>query len=83
MRYENETFEGKTVDLDGNDFVNCSIQRCTLVYRGGALPGLYGTTSVQNCTFDLQEAADRTVTFLRTLRNLQGEKILKDLFQIA
>ncbi len=37
MDYENETFTGGTISLDGNTYRNCTLQNCVLKYAGGPL----------------------------------------------
>jgi hypothetical protein len=82
MTHTGQTLADTTVELDGNEFVDCTIERCTLVYRGGGLPSFRGGR-VHDCTFSLQDAADRTVELLRSIKLVQGEQAIKDLFQIT
>ncbi|MBB4096829.1 hypothetical protein [Sphingomonas kyeonggiensis] len=35
MEYDNQTFEGVEVTLDGNSYRNCSFNNVTLIYSGG------------------------------------------------
>lgn len=35
MRYEKQAFEGQTLRLDDNQFVECKFKNCTLLYSGG------------------------------------------------
>jgi len=66
MEYEGETFEGKTLVLDGNTFQNCVLQECQLIYRGGTPPMLHANT-INNCTWTFEEAAGNTLQFMRAL----------------
>lgn len=45
MDYVNETFEGVTVDLDGNSFKNCTFRDVTFKFGGGDL-------TMENCGMD-------------------------------
>lgn len=66
MEYDGETFEGKTLVLDGNVFRNCTLQNCQLIYRGGTPPVLQAN-AVNNCTWSFEEAAGNTLELLRAL----------------
>lgn len=63
MRYESNTFVDMTLDLEGNEFVQCTFKRCTLVYSGGDHIHLDGCKFV-NCKWGFKGAAARTVDFL-------------------
>ena len=45
MDYVDQTFEGVTVDLDGNSFKNCTFRDVTFQYSGGDL-------KIDNCGMD-------------------------------
>ncbi len=45
MDYVDQTFEGVTVDLDGNSFKNCTFRDVTFQYSGGDL-------KMDNCGMD-------------------------------
>lgn len=65
MKYENETFTNE-VELDGNEFIGCVFENCTVVYSGGKQP-LITRCSFNNFTFEFRGCADNTVTFLRSM----------------
>lgn len=73
VKYQNQTFEDVPVELDGNEFHNCTFTRCTFVYRGGGIPLLSGCT-VTALKFSLDDAAGRTMLLLAQLYHtgLQG-----------
>ena len=59
MRYENKAFENETIELDGNDFIDCTFKNCKFVYAGGDF-------NIERIRFDSLEltaegAAPRTV----------------------
>lgn len=66
MEYDGETFEGKTLVLDGNVFQNCTLQNCQLIYRGGTPPVMRANV-VNNCAWTFEEAAGNTLQFLKAL----------------
>jgi hypothetical protein len=62
--FQDVTKENETVVLDGNEFIGCKFQNCKMVYRGGEVPRLQHCHFTQ-CTWHLDDAAQRTVMFLR------------------
>lgn len=79
-----ETFRGETVELDGDDFVDCTFEDCDLVYRGGDVPRRVEGNTFRNCRWRFEDAAGRTVEFMAALyRGLDelGEEIVERTFQ--
>ncbi len=64
--FKDEKIAYRTVVLDGNEFVACEFQNSRMVYKGGELPKLQ-QCHFQQCTWELEEAAMRTVNFLRAI----------------
>ena len=58
--------ENETVLLDGHEFTNCKFQNCKMVYGGGEMPKLQHC-HFAGCSWQLDEAAKRTVLFLRSI----------------
>jgi hypothetical protein len=56
----------ETVVLDDHEFISCEFQNCKMIYRGGEIPKLQHCHFV-HCTWHLEEAAKRTVLFLRSV----------------
>jgi len=83
-KYEDGTFEDTRVDLDGNQFTNCSFRGCTLVYSGGTDVGIVGCNFV-DCTWELDGAAAATVAFLRGIyhgiQDGDGQQVVRQLWQ--
>lgn len=44
-RLQNRTFRDASVLIDGNEYVNCTFQNCTILYEGGAY-------SLVDCSFE-------------------------------
>jgi hypothetical protein len=62
--FSDENFDSQTIDLDGNRYVRCNFNKCTMIYSGGAIPVL------QHCNFTgetwrFEGAAERTLTLLQ------------------
>ena len=64
--HDSEDFTSRVIELDGNEYANCTFTNCRLVYRGGPVPGLV-TCRFDRCAWEFQDAAARTVEFLRGL----------------
>src|SRR5262245_23133366 len=79
MRTEGCTFENESVDLDGNEFIDCTFLNCTLHYRGGALPMIIGC-SFDRPTFDFRGAAENTKAFLTALLHGGFRHFVEDTF---
>ena len=65
MKFTNQTFTDETINLDGNEFEDCSFDHCVLIYEGGL-------TSLIGCRFALPKftfsgAAGQTLFFLTKL----------------
>lgn len=54
MDHKDQIFEGSTVELDGNSFVNCTFRDVTFVFGGGQLD----MTNCQMESFRFQFAGD-------------------------
>jgi hypothetical protein len=66
MRYEKKDFRNCEVVLDGNEFVHCTIEGCTLVFSGGTVTAV-GTT-IANVTYDFRGPAVQTAAYLASIR---------------
>jgi hypothetical protein len=79
MRFEKQTFNHTEVTLDHNEFVDCTIANCTLVFHGG--PMLVVNTRVAGVQYRLVGPAVHTTRFLARLRVYNApafEKLLQD-----
>ena len=63
--HDREIFKGKRVVLDGGNFENCLFESCEIVYGGGIMG--FNKNHVTNCTFSFEDAAARTVNFMKGL----------------
>jgi hypothetical protein len=81
--FRDEIFSRQRVDLDGKEFYNCQFDHCTLIYRGGALPTMQDCTA-NHCRFELADAAERTIEYLRSIYHGWGDfggTLIEDLFR--
>ncbi len=62
--YREQLIANDAVVLDGHEFVACEFRDCRMIYKGGEMPRLAQCHFVR-CTWQLDEAAQRTVLFLR------------------
>jgi hypothetical protein len=79
MRFERQTFDHTEVTLDNNEFVDCTIVNCTLIFHGG--PMSVANTRVTGAQFRLLDSAVHTTRFLARLRayNLPAfEKLMQE-----
>jgi hypothetical protein len=66
VRYEDQTFRNQELPLDGNVFIRCTIENCTLLYGGGAIAAV--NTKLVNIKYLLRDHAAHTLVFLARLR---------------
>ena len=65
-RYENEQFANALVRIDGNQFVNCHFDTCTIEYRGEQQLELSGC-HFMGCRWFFNGPAGETLRFLGAL----------------
>jgi hypothetical protein len=61
-----KTFKDSTIFLDGNAYVNCTFERCVLIYRGG-LSKMDACYVGPNCEWRIADAAANTLQFLQSV----------------
>lgn len=71
MIIKDKTFNREKIDIDFNEFENCTFNLCTMIYHG------QGPVGLSNCTFNDVEwnfsgAASRTLNFLNALYHGAG-----------
>lgn len=64
--HKKEWFKNEIVKLDGQCYEECTFENCTLVFFGGETPILDNNTFME-CTWDMGDAAGRTIGFLGVL----------------
>jgi len=82
MKYENQTFsKNETVELDNNEFINCTFDNCTIIFRGETLPGVKDCNFVGYIKWTFKDYARATLTLFSALNMTipgYGESIFKD-----
>jgi hypothetical protein len=69
MRYENQTLEGLTVNLDDDEVVGCHLVNCRILFGGKQLP-IFSDNCSENCDFHFSESALVTIQLLRRMLNI-------------
>ena len=72
MKFTNQVIESQDVLLDGNQFVDCTFQRCKLIFMGIALPSLKNST-MDECTWHFTGPAENALHFMASLYAQGGE----------
>jgi hypothetical protein len=79
MRFEKRTFDGETVTLDGNNFIECTIlDSCEVNFYGGNFT-LANTTIGAAVRFGFGGAARVTLDLLKILQGQRGPKYINDM----
>ena len=79
MRFEKQIFDHTEITLDDNEFVDCTIVNCMLLFHGG--PMLVTHTRVAGAEYTLLGSAVHTTRFLARLRAYNPpafEKLMQD-----
>jgi hypothetical protein len=76
MRFVKQVFTGGQVTLDYNEFVDCEMRDCLLIYHGGEFSLV--RTKLVNVRFGLAGAANNTLGFLKLVR-ANGQELLDSL----
>lgn len=71
MESSGKTFSSASETIDGNTYTDCRFDNCKLVYRGGEMPRISGC-HFENCQWQFEDAAERTLVFLRQLYHGMG-----------
>ena len=69
--YFGREFNGVKELMDGNTYTQCTFTDCTLIYRGGQIPMITGC-EFERCTWGWEDAAGRTLEFMRSMRFRMG-----------
>ncbi len=71
MEHVGETLTEQTIVIDGNRYTECRFENCTLIYRGGLIPTI-GKCHFENCQWQFEDSAERTLLFLKQLYHGMG-----------
>lgn len=70
-RFEDETFQGKTVLVDGNQYINCHFDQCHIVF-GGYDPPVMQRCVYEYCSYGLEGRATLVADWLKHLMQAGG-----------
>ena len=74
------TYSHETVVLDGESFAACEFRDCRLVYAGGE-PPVFRDCRFHDCEWKQDEAAARTLAYLKVLWNAGGKSAVQALIK--
>ena len=78
-RFVNQTFDNKTVLIDGNRYEGCTFNSCTIEFRAVELPTL-GNCHFAGCRWSFDGPAANTIRFLTALYG-NGDPTLQSVVQ--
>jgi hypothetical protein len=67
MKYQDVTFKNQTVEVDGNDYKNCTFEKCMMRFRGDGEPGSMIGSRITDCQWHFDGPAGNTIQFLTAL----------------
>jgi hypothetical protein len=80
--HKKASYERQTVILDGNEFIECELRHCNLIYKGRE-PVKLEHCHIAGCTWQFEDAAQRTVMMLKGLYTSGhiGKEIVEAIFR--
>jgi hypothetical protein len=72
MQFTAQTLADTEAVMDGNVYLGCTFERCKMIYRGGGIPHI-ADCRFEECTWQFEEAAERTILFMKLLYHGMGE----------
>ncbi len=80
--HKKASYESQTVILDGNEFIECELRHCNLIYKGRE-PVKLEHCHIAGCTWQFEDAAQRTVMMLKGLYTSGhiGKEIVEAIFR--
>lgn len=85
VRFSETTFTNTRVDLDGTDYFGCFFNNCVMVYSAEG-PVTLSRCSFNECVWELNGSAARTVDFLRSIKQdfgSHGDRIVDGLLGLT
>ncbi|MBL8773024.1 MAG: hypothetical protein JNK30_16700 [Phenylobacterium sp.] len=83
---QGEIYNHETVLMDGETFSDCEFRDCRLVYGGGEPPAFAGCSFV-GCDWKYEDAAARTLAFLKLVWSVGGkapvQALIKDITAVG
>lgn len=70
--FENESFRDRTVEIDGNQYTNCTFIKCRIVFTGFE-EGVFDECKFISCDWGFSGPAVSTLNYLAAIYNGLGE----------
>ncbi len=70
-RYNKTAFRGKALVIDGNEYLGCKFENCTIVFCGAA-PVVLDACTFEACQWSFDGPAARTAQFMAALYQMGG-----------
>ena len=80
MKFVNQIFTNQTIDIDDNEFYDCTFIGCRIIYKGGETT-LKGNSYDESTTYTFSGAAANTLAILSALYADRGGAFIKKLFE--
>lgn len=74
------SYNHQTVQLDGEDFSDCSFSACRLVYRGGPAPQFAGCR-FDKCEWKFEDEAAQTLQLLKLMWSAGAKAAVQDIIK--
>jgi hypothetical protein len=71
-RFDKQVFVGEQIQLDGNEYFDCSFQHCSIVMSGLGPFTLHGC-SIENCSFGVGGPAVHVLRYMAALYAMGGD----------
>ena len=69
MKFEDQTFDNQAILLDGNQYIECTFNRCRITFRGIGGHAFISPT-LNDCRWHFDGPAGNTLKFLSTVYEL-------------
>lgn len=70
-RYNKTAFRGRAMVIDGNEYLGCKFENCTIVFCGAA-PVVLDACTFEGCQWTFDGPAARTAQFMAALYQMGG-----------
>ncbi len=80
MKYEKKHFVNSNVVLDGSEFIDCTFNKVSLIYRGGEPPTITGCEFAET-QFIFEGCASKTIAFMTALYHGGFQPIIEGTIQ--
>ena len=75
-KFEGQTFKNEAIKLDGNEYTNCTFEKCELIYAGYGSVSLAGNEFI-GCKWTFIDSAQRTIQFMTALYHGGAKELIE------